>query len=259
MPVGGAVFFFDCNVSFGAPPKPGLREAVRAEELLEEMNHCGVDEALVTCALQRTGSPLVGNPLVVAETRSHPRLHPAWAILPSQTGEFATVPSLVAQLRDTGVRALWTWPSMHNYLLDTNTFGPLLEEMVARRLPLFLPQTESSGSLSGWSLVSALLSDFPRLTVVATGQSVWGQDRYFRPLVDRYPNLYLETSHYELAHGLRAFYERYGAERMLFGSAFPKRYMGGAVFQLAQADLPDAAIQAIAGGNLRRMLSEVVL
>jgi predicted TIM-barrel fold metal-dependent hydrolase len=78
-------------------------------------------------------------------------------------------------------------------------------------------------------------------------------------LIERYPHLYLETSHYELAHGLRAFYERYGADRWLFGSAFPQRYMGGAVHQLRQADLPESAKEAIAGGNLQRILSEVDL
>lgn len=253
------MFYYDCNASFGAAPIPGLCQATRPDELVEEMDRCGVDEALVTCALQRFGSPLVGNPLVVEATRPHARLRPAWALLPSQTGEFPAPHSLIAHLRDSGVRALWAWPSMHNYLLDRVTFGPLLEEMVSRRLPLFLPQTERSGDLGGWSLVSALLADFPHLTLVVTDQSVWGQDRYFRPLLERYPNLYLDTSHYELAHGLRAFYERYGAGRLLYGSAFPRRYMGGAVYQLARADLPPDAIEAIAGANLSRVLSEVIL
>jgi predicted TIM-barrel fold metal-dependent hydrolase len=162
-------------------------------------------------------------------------------------------------MRSSNVRALWAWPSLHHYLLDTTTFGPLLEEMVSRSVPLFLPQTEQSGGRAGWALASDLLGAFPRLVLVVTDQSVWGQDRYFRPLLDRYPNLFLETSHYELAHGLSALHKRYGAERLLFGSAFPRRYVGGAVYQLVQSDLPQAAIEAIAGGNLRRLLGGVVL
>jgi predicted TIM-barrel fold metal-dependent hydrolase len=162
-------------------------------------------------------------------------------------------------MQENGVRALWAWPSQHRYLIDGNSFGPLLEELVARRIPLFLPVAEGPDDRGGWRRISALLRDFPDLTLVATDQSVWGEDRHFRPLVERYPNLFLETSRYELAHGLCDFYHRYGADRWLFGTGFPHCYMGGAVLQLLHADIPSSAVEAIAGGNLRRLLQGVRL
>lgn len=253
------MFFFDCNLSLGIPPKPALRQPTTAAELLAEMDRCGIDEALVTCAAQQFDSPLVGNPLLMEAVHQYPRLHPAWAILPSQTGEFPDPEQLIVTMRSGGVRALWAWPAKHHYMLDRTTFEPLLEELVARRIPLFLPLTEQTNGFGGWAMVEALLHDFTELTLVAADQSVWGQDRYFRPLIERYPNLYLETSHYELAHGLRDFYRRYGATRWLFGTGFPSRYMGGAVFQLLHTDIPPAAQEAVAGGNLRRLLEEVRL
>ncbi|HUT19514.1 MAG TPA: hypothetical protein VM366_10165 [Anaerolineae bacterium] len=253
------IAFFDCNVSFGIPPKPGLGYAATPDDLLAEMDHCGVDEALVTCAAQQFGSPLEGNEMVVVQTRGYARLHPVWALLPSQTGEFPEPAALIAQMRVHNVHALCAWPGQHHYLLDGRTFGSLLEELTARRVPLFLPLTEQSGGQGGWSLAGSLLEEYPRLTLVLTNQSVWGQDRYFRPLVEQYPNLYLETSHYELANGLSDLCRRYGAERWLFGSAYPERCLGGAVYQLLRADVPRAAIKAIAGANLRRLLEEAVL
>jgi hypothetical protein len=253
------IAFFDCNISFGVRPKPGLGYAATPEDLLAEMDRCGVDQALVTCAAQQFGSPLEGNEMVVAQTREHVRLHPVWALLPSQTGEFPEPGDLVVSMRAYKVRALWSWPGQHRYLLDRRTFGPLLEELTARRVPLFLPLTEQSGDQSGWCLAGSLLEIYPRLTLVLTNQSVWGQDRYFRPLIEEYANLYLETSHYELAHGLSDFCRRYGAERWLFGSAYPERCLGGAVYQLLRAELPLSAIKAIAGANLCRLLEEAVL
>ncbi|MBN1139280.1 MAG: amidohydrolase family protein [Anaerolineae bacterium] len=252
------MFLFDCNVSFGVAPKPALSYAATAEALLAEMDRNGVDEALVVCAAQRFDSPLVGNPLLIEQTGGRPRLHPAWAILPAQTGEME-VETLLAAMRAHAVRALWAWPAQHHYLLDALTMGPLLEELVARRIPLFVPLTEYGGRAAGWVAVGNLLRDYPELVLVATDQSVWGEDRYFRPLLARYPNLHLETSHYELAHGLRDVVATYGAERWLFGSGYPTRTMGGAAMQLLHADIPPAAAEAIAGGNLRRLLKEVRL
>lgn len=247
------MFFFDCNVSFGRPGAPALSYAESAQDLLDEMDRNGTDEALVTCAAQHHESPLIGNPLLIEQIENRPRLHPAWAILPAQTGEMP-VDELIAGMRANGVRALWAWPGEHHYLLDRNTFGPLLDELVARRIPLFVPLTEF-----GWSAVSALLADFPELTLVAVDQSVWGEDRFFRPLIERFPNLYLETSHYELAHGLHDFVATYGARRWLFGTQYPTRYMGGALMQLLHTDIDPDAITAIAGGNLKRLLAEVRL
>jgi hypothetical protein len=77
--------------------------------------------------------------------------------------------------------------------------------------------------------------------------------------MEAYPNLYLETSHYELAHGLSDFCQRYGASRWLFGSAYPRRCLGGAMYQLLHVDLPHSALEAIAGANLHRLLEEAVL
>ena len=153
------MFLFDCNVSFGIAPKPALSYSETAEALLAEMDRNGIDEALVTCAAQHFDSPLVGNPLLIECLAGRPRLHPAWAILPAQTGEMG-VEALIAGMRENGVRALWAWPPEHHYLLDALTMGPLLEELVARRIPLFLSLTEYGGRASGWAAVGALLRDF---------------------------------------------------------------------------------------------------
>ena len=78
---------FDCNCSFGHCARPPLRYAADALELIQEMDFCGIDEALVYHANMRFASPTVWNPILVEEVKNKPRLEPTWAILPSQTGE----------------------------------------------------------------------------------------------------------------------------------------------------------------------------
>jgi len=251
--------FFDCNVYYGQPPVPTPRQARTASELLREMDWTGVDEALVTNAYQRHDDAVTGNRLVVEECAGKPRLHPAWVLMPHQTGEFPAPDELHIVLAGSGVRALWAFPSRIRYLLDATTFGPTFEVLAALRVPLFLSLNEASGRLAGWDLVGALLTDFPRLIVVAADQDCWGQDRYFRPLVERHRNLYFDVADFELAGGYESFCGKYGPDRMLFATGFPGLCMGGPVLTLLHANISDADKAAIAGGNLRRLLAEVKL
>jgi hypothetical protein len=242
--------WFDCNAGFGVPTVPPVSFARTPQQLLEELDFCGVAEALVYHAAMRDESAQAGNRLVVEETRDQPRLHPAWAILPPQTGELE-LPGWFEAMRAHGVRALVAYREQHRYLLNGVTLGALFEEMTARSIPLILGPD--------WRGITDLLSEFPRLVVVVVNHSGWGEDRYFRPLIERYERFHIDTSNYDLDGGIAELVRHYGPHRLLYGSGFPALQMGGALLTVAQADITDEAKAAIAGGNLRRLLSEVRL
>lgn len=243
--------WFDCNLGFGQPPNAPATVLRTADEVLGELDFCGAAEALVYHVAAVHESAQTGNRLVVEETVGHDRLHPTWAILPPQTREFGSVRDFLADMRSSGVRALRAYPDEHRYALNATTLGPLLEEIVPRRIPLIV------GPL--WASIGELLADVPDLTLVVVGHGDWGDDRYFRPLVERYPRLHLDTSNYQVPEGIAEFVETYGEERLLYGSGFPPLQMGGALMMLAHAEVSDEAKAAIAGGNLRRLLGEVKL
>jgi predicted TIM-barrel fold metal-dependent hydrolase len=106
-------------------------------------------------------------------------------------------------------------------------------------------------------LLTNLLTEYPTLTVVLMAHGSWGEDRFFRPLLDRYPGLHLDISRYELDGGLVELVGRYGAERLLYGSNFPATTMGGPRLMLVRAAISEADRAAIAGGNLKRLLEGV--
>jgi len=251
--------FFDCNVYYGKPPVPTYRIAPTVADLLAEMDWNGIGEALVTSAQQRYDDPVTANSQILRDCAGEPRLHPTWVILPCQTGEFPGPDALATALRQAQVKALWAFPSRNKYLLDRNTFGPTLELLSDLQVPLFISLTDSSGPYSGWALMSAILADFPRLTLVAADQDCWGQDRFFRPLVEKYPRFYFDVYEFELAHGYKDYCDKYGPDRMLFASGFPGINMGAQMFNLLHADIREDWKEAIAGGNLRRLLAEVKL
>jgi len=242
----------DCNCSYGKAARPPLRYASTPADLLEEMDFCGIDSALVFHTNQRFASPQTWNKALVSDLRKRaPRLFPTWAILPDACNELPPPDRLLPAMRKAGVRALRAFPQEHRYRLDGNTFPDLFPQMVRHRIPLFAKEN--------LFLLKELLVDCPDLIVVAVNQGPHGLDRFLRPLMDAFPNLYIETSCLLVEGLIEGLCERYGPRRILFGTGFPDNCSGGALLRLAHADIGAQARAAIAGGNLERLLREVVL
>jgi hypothetical protein len=245
--------FFDCNAFFGLPSQGSLAPAPTAEALLEEMDRCGVEKALVWHIAQHDASPQAGNRLLADAIRPHPRLEGCWTILPNQAGEFPTAEEFFKLMSQERVFALRVFPTSHHFLLNRVSMGSWLEPMADRRIPLFLSLARGMD----WNGIYAILDEYPDLVCVICDHGCWGEDRYFRPLIERYPNVYIDTARYFLDGGIEAFVSDYGHERMLFGSGFPEAYLGGMMLALQHAKISESAKNAIAGGNLECILAEV--
>ena len=245
---------FDANCSYGRVARPAPRSAATPGELLAEMDWCGIDRALVYHAGMRFASPVTWNTALAADLEGERpreplrrRIFPAWAILPPCTGELSTPEKFVAGMRAAGIQALWAFPQEHRYRLDRATFRELFAILEQARIPLFAKQDLDH--------LKELLVQCPELTVVAVNQGPHSVERYLRPLLDDFPNLYLETSGLLVEGLIEEFCGRYGPERLLFGSGYPDQCLGGAYLRLAQADIGEDARAAIAGGNLDRLLA----
>lgn len=245
--------FFDCNAYIGFPAVRGLAEAATGADLLAEMDHCGVEQALVWHIAQHDAAPQTGNQLLADAIQAHPRLLGCWTILPNQANEFPPFDSFLSQMRSARVVAVRAYPISHHYLLNSVSMGDWLAGLVDHRVPLFL----SVGRGADWGIIYSLLAEYPDLLCVICDHGSWGEDRRFRPLIDRYPHVYIETSLYLLDGGIESFVERYGPYRMLYGSGFPECYLGGMQMTIRHAQISDEAKIAIASGNLERILAEI--
>ncbi|MBS7611543.1 amidohydrolase family protein [Candidatus Bathyarchaeota archaeon] len=249
--------FFDCNVCFGRPMIRPIRFAETAKDLLKEMDFYGIDEALVFHSRQRDDSPVVGNEILLNEIKDVERLYGTFAILPPQTGEMDSFEDLLEKMRLGNIRAFRAFPSEHKFLMTRVALGSLYDFMIERNIPLFIPINESCGGISGWYLIEQILSNAPDLTLVVVEHGSWGQDRFFRPLIEKYENLYLDISRYELDGGISDFCAKYGAERLLFGTGYPWWNPGGPILMLTQADVTTREREKIASGNLKRIFGRV--
>ena len=247
--------FFDCNVFFGLPSGRPLAPVATAEALLAEMDRGGVTQALAWHIAQHDASPQVGNSLLAEAIAPYPRLTGCWTVLPNQTREFPPPAGLFRQMAAARVRALRAFPTAHRFLLNRVSLGDLLAAMVERRVPLFLSVRRGCD----WQQIYALLAEFPSLVCVVCDHGPWGADRQFRPLLERYGNVYVDTSQYLLDGGIEALVADYGPARLLFGSGFPESYFGTLMLTLRHRQISADAKIAIAGGNLARLLAEAEL
>lgn len=248
--------FFDCNCHVGKPARGGGQGAVDTAGLLAAMDKAGIERALVWHTAQRDGDPATGNMLLSREIAPHERLHGVWALLPPQTGELGDIEEWFAAARESRISAFTAWEDRNRFLLRAEVMGEVLEEMVARRFPL-VHRANSEASGESWRRIYDLMKDFPELTVILANVGCWGPDRLVRPLLDRYPNVHLETSEYIVDGGIEAFVERYGGKRLLFGSDFPAAYHGAMMLALAHSDISPPDKNAIASGNMERLVSGV--
>lgn len=251
--------FFDCSTYIGQPaiePRLGPPGApVGVDGLLAELDRSGIARAMVWHVAQRDYEVTAGNRLLAEAIAPHERLVGCWSILPPQTGELGPLEEFFSAARQARVGAFRAWPKANRFLLGRVALGELLERLIAARAPLVLSVPEQVA----WEEVYSLLEEAPELRLILADLGNWGQDRYFRPLIQRYPHVYVELGGYFVDGGIDAFVADYGAERMLFGTGFPNLYHGGNLLMLAHAEISQADKQAIASGNLERLLSEVRL
>lgn len=259
--------FFDCSacIGFGGINREivnhedyivteRVREPADASELLEEMDFCGIDEAVVYHQSMVDVAPQYGNKVLLSEERNYTgRLHATITVAPSVSDpefEIEKIRNLAKRYNLAGVRA---YPQLNRYRLDAITCGDLLDYLSSSGLPLYL------SPMDNWHYIFDTLKEFPGLVVILTNYGLWGSDRYIYPLVKSYPKFYVDTSDFQEIRGIEAFVNKFGSERMLFGTNYPMDNMGGPQATLISAKISDEARRNIAHRNIERILSEVKL
>lgn len=250
----GKLTYFDCNCSIGQVPYPYLLDLSDAGGLKAEMDAAGIEEALVYHSVARDTDPAMGNALLGEALAGESRLHPVWVVMPHVAGDLPAPAVLLREMAAHGVKAVRMFPTAANQsfsLAEWNS-GALLGALAEARIPLMLDI-----EIVGWDAIVPILKNHPALPVIVTNVS-YRHNRFTHALFGEYGNLYVETSRYFGAGVFEDVVERFGSRPLLLGSNMP-RFTGTAVISmLTYADIPRADKEAIAGGNLRRLLKEAL-
>jgi predicted TIM-barrel fold metal-dependent hydrolase len=253
--------FFDARCRVGlhlrAGPPPYSPHTVA--DLLADMDHFGVHEAMVLDTLSQENSPRDGNPRIVELTRDQPRLHPAWVALPPGTDETPPPQEMVSLMRRHRVGMICLFPGQYCFPLRDWCVDDLIGPLAQAHVPTLVsyqqigPRSAAADVTDLPDLVD-LCRRWPDLPVILSEVRIRMSMRALNRAMEACPNLHLELSGYWLHHGIEQLTRRFGAARLLFGSNWPQLGHGATLATVACAEVSDEDKRLIAGDNLRRLL-----
>ena len=235
---------FDANVCVGDGRKEASPCRTR-RDLITEMDRHRVQRALIYHAQTEEGSSIVGNECLQTWLGDDGRLIPQWSVLPTDDSV-----AQVQALHDRGRAKCVRLRDTHSVGLPFRSwaYDPLLSWLGESQIPLWIPLPESDAH----ELVTTL-QGYPELVTVLVGAH-YTHALWVRPLLRALPNASLELSRYECIGEVEALRDEFGAERLLYGSWYPRYAMGPVLYYLHRTDLSDAELTMVCASNLKRIL-----
>lgn len=247
-----ALKFFDSNCMIGrfGVPQPGSYFTV--DELIQQIDYFGIDQALVYHSLAKEYSPNFGNKLLLGEIRGHKRLHACWVFLPYHTQEMRPPRVLVEEMRDHNVRAIRLFPGVdfQRFSLSDWSLGELYEVLEQHEVPLFISYDQID-----WDRICHICRSFPKLSLILS-EVRYEENRHLYPLLERFDNLFIDISWYPVHCGIETICKRFGARRLLFGTKAPTFTPGPALAMINYADISEEEKGQIAAENLIGLLAD---
>lgn len=249
----------DCDVFVGRPAGPGAVEGRESsvDQLLAQMDRLGVDLAVVYHIVALEHAPVIGNQLLLDELNREPRLIPAFVLLPTYTAELPAIDDVLTQMEEASVRMARIFPASglagHRFSLREWCIGPLLHALEQNGMPLAVDFSLFRRGEPPWEDVYQLCSHHPDLRLALT--DVQGRNnRSLYALMDRFPHLYVSSGGLNVHAGLEDICDRFGADRIFFGSGAPTRSMGAARLVVDRSALSDGERAMVLGGTAASLL-----
>jgi hypothetical protein len=239
--------FFDCNMRLGRAGIIRPEHILDVPGLLDEMDYLGVDRALVYHAWGPEWDAGGGNAKLLEELGDCGRMVPCFTPLPHATRELADPVAFAADVRGRH-GAVRLYPKLHNYPLSEWCVGPMLAALADQQVPALIELAQVE-----WNELAWMVRAYPTLPVILLATS-YRINRCLYPLFEQHDNLYLETATYQIMRGIEDVCERFGPERLVFGTGLPLLDGGAPIAQVTYAELPEDTKRLIAGGTLARLL-----
>ena len=240
--------YFDCNVCLGKHGPKHPKQMWKTEDILAEMERCGISAALCYAGPAKDYSPRYGNEWLYEELKKSPKLYGCYTVCPNQAGEFLSPAEIIADMRSKNMRAARMFPRSHGYSPDEQTMGAVYSALAENGYALFVDNSELD-----LADVAPILSVHKNLNMVITGVTC-GQERMLFGLLERFCRLYFDISCLQTNQLPELMYDRFGWGKVMFGSGMPQQSMGAARAFLDYADVFLPALRDYACGNLCNLL-----
>lgn len=248
-----SVDLFDVQVEIGSAP-PGERHVVDAGELRGEMVRLSIGRTLVRIGPENLDMDFMySNSKLLGMCRDDEVLVPCPVVVPGGADDVAPEEDQVATAIENGSGAAFIRPDYDGWRLDEWISGPLFKALEDRRLPVFcLERMVAAGELA------RLAGNYPDLPIICAGCNYRAQRVYLR-LLETFPNIRLSIgNNYTVWLGVEQVVEKYGPERLLFGTGFPVTEAMAALTMLTYADISEEDKQLIGSGNMDSLMEGIM-
>lgn len=229
-------------------------------EVVEELNHCGIDRAAV-CS---TRGLFVGWEEGNLETGEAAQRFPERLLSFACLGPLELSHTLHGHtfdfdnLRKRGFLGVRLYPQHHTYHPLYEPFvDQILEECEKRQWPVLLPlRVIMNWGMPALSLdwIMALVERHPRAPWILSGINYFHELRAAIWLMQRFPSVHLETSCVQGFNAIAKLVEQCGSDNLLFGTGLPLQNGRANLEKVVRARIPEAAREKILGGNACRLL-----
>lgn len=234
-------------------PQEEVFRATSVSELIEQMDACGVDKAVLTLQAARPSKE------VLAFHDCHPERFLFSALVDPRPGLIA-VRELESLVKDQPVSLVRVIPSLLGLPPNDRVYYPLYAKCVELGLPVSVNTGIPGPPLPGACQDPLLLDDvclfFPELVVImAHGADPWWEMAV--RLMSKYDSLYLMTSAYapgSLPETLLAYMKGRGRHKVMFATDFPFLTMQRCLREARALELEDEVLGNYLGENLARVL-----
>ncbi len=226
----------------------------KTDELVVKLESYGIEKALVYHSMAREYDAVAGNAMLMKEISSYRQLLPAWIVMPHYTGEFPSPEYLLKEMKNNNVQVVRMFPQAaeQNYSISPWNCGELFSCLEKHRIPLFIGMDQIS-----WNELYEIANTYPNMKIILTDLT-YRMDRNLYVLLKKFPCIYLETSGYKVNNCIEEICNKFGAERLVFGSGMPV-FTGAAVCAVKYARITVKEKMMIACENMEAMLKDVNL
>jgi predicted TIM-barrel fold metal-dependent hydrolase len=254
---------FDCDVMLGridghfATYQGGLNSFENVGAIEKALDTFGVKSALVYSSWAKFQNTRSGNEELAKSIKNHGNLYPCFIISPEMEFDRSFPDSFTSSLKDNKVCAVRVCPTSNYYELEEYVMKDMFAILNNMRMPVFIDHdTVKWQDPFNWSQVHTLCEKYPQIPFIPcrhgrkTARNVY-------PIMKDCDNLYLDVSYFQLNRAIRDIAEKFGAERMIFGTGMPVFDPRLPITGLVFSQLSDKDRMLVASGNLKRLIGNI--
>jgi predicted TIM-barrel fold metal-dependent hydrolase len=221
-----------------------------------------IAKAIVTHKLSHAYDWNIGNEKLLESKvcREVENVYYSYALAPDAWWTFDFDAYLKSAWRD-GVRMFRVFPRTHFFYLNDAYMKKIFHRLSQARFPVMSSCLKSSITGNKYFDVDVLErvlgenEGMPFILETTLKQCMFS--RYFFPLLDQFPNLFIEASGLILVDQIEGYVERYGARRLIFGTNTPNLPAQINTNRIILADIPEEDKEKIAFANMNAIVEGI--